>query len=78
MRSASSDVNDDNDEKDPTPTLQEIESFYRNKISEINRQHEESVRMLKFRLKRLECHSADDEYMVSGNHKDVFLIIRTI
>lgn len=53
------------DDADPEPTVQEVESFYRDKIAEINRQHEESVRMMKFRLKRFECRNSDDEFMVS-------------
>lgn len=56
---------DDLDEADPEPSVTEVETFYRDKIAEINRQHDETVRMLKFRLKRFECRIADDEYMVS-------------
>lgn len=63
MRPAAA-ATDDDDDQDPEPNVQEVESFYRDKIADINRQHEESVRMLKFRLKRFECRTADDEYMV--------------
>lgn len=54
----------DHDDPDPESSVQEVQAFYREKINEINRQHEESVRILKFRLKRFECRTADDEFMV--------------
>lgn len=52
--------------KDPEPTIQELEAFYRDKISDLNKNHEDVVRMLKFRLRRFENRNADDEYMVNG------------
>lgn len=53
--------------KDPELTAEELETFYREKIAEINKNHEDTVRMLKFRLKRFEMrnNNADDDFIVS-------------
>lgn len=58
--------------QDPEPTIQELEAFYRDKIADLNKSHDDAVRMLKFRLRRFETRNSDDEYMV--NIKFIYLI----
>lgn len=65
--------------QDPELTAEELETFYREKIAEINKNHEDTVRMLKFRLKRFEMrnNNADDDFIVSLLD-DIFIVISPI
>ncbi|KAJ6647187.1 hypothetical protein Bhyg_02407, partial [Pseudolycoriella hygida] len=59
-----------NDDQDPEPTVDEIHAFYKDKISELNKNHEDSLRRLRTRLKRFENRSSDDEYMPDDESTD--------
>lgn len=48
--------------QDPQPTIDELNAFYRDKIEEINKNHADTIRALRFRLKRYECRNTDDDY----------------
>lgn len=57
------------DDQDPIPSIDELKSFYQDKINEINRSHEMTVKRLQQRIRKYETpQNADDEFIVSWNN----------
>lgn len=52
------------DGKDLEMSADELHEFYRKKIAHINRCHEENLKHINIRMRRLEERTTDDEYMV--------------